>query len=166
MASGDTLCRFTALNGEPPASNFATPDTRNVISVLDFDDTVDESIEFGDVMPRHYSGGGITVRIGVMMTSATTGTLSVDVAFKSVTDDVDDLDTKAFAAANNANPTVASAAGEVKYFNITFTDGADMDSVLAGEYFRMLLTRDANSTTSTDNATGDMELVSVEIFET
>ena len=84
----------------------------------------------------------------------------------SVTDDADDLDTKTYAAANNANPTAASATGEVDYVNITFTDGADMDSVAAGEFFRMRVSRDANGTTSTDDMAGDMELICVTIKET
>lgn len=166
MASGDTLAFFTALAGEPPAASYATLDTRAGVPVLDFDADADETIEFGGFMPRHYDGGGITVTVGWMATSATSGTISLDVGFKSVTDDADDLDTKAFAAANNANPTTASASGEVDYAVVTFTDGADMDSVAAGEYFRMFVRRDANGTTSTDNMTGDMELVFVEIRET
>lgn len=166
MASGDSLIIFRANDNEPPSSNFATFDTRNNVSVLDFDDTTDESAVFGGVMPRNYAGGGITVTVGWMATSATTGTISLDVAFMSVTDDADDLDTKAFASANNANPTTASATGEVDYATVTFTDGADMDSIAAGEYFRMKVTRDADGTTSTDNLSGDMELVFVEIKET
>jgi len=166
MASGDTLCYFNALHGEPPATNYATLDTRNAVPVLDFDDTTDESIVFGGVMPRHYAAGGVTVTVGWMATTATSGTISLDAAFMSVTDDADDLDTKAFAAANNANPTAASASGEVDYIAIAFTDGADMDSVAAGEYFRLKIARDADGTTSTDNMTGDMELVFVEIKET
>lgn len=167
MASGDTLAFFTALHGEPPASNYATLDTRNAIPVLDFDDTTDESIEFGGFMPAHYAGTtGITVTVGWMATTATSGAISLDVAFKSVSDDLDDLDGKPYAAANNANPTAPSATGEVDYVNITFTNGADMDSIAAGEYFRMKVTRDANGTTSTDNLTGDMELVFVSIKET
>lgn len=166
MASGDTLCIFNALHGEPPAANFATLDTRNAVPVLDLDATTDESIVFGAFMPRNYAGGGLTLTIGWMASSATTGTISLDAAFMSVTDDADDLDTKAFAAANNANPTTASATGEVDYVTIAFTDGADMDSVAAGEYFRLQITRDANGTTSTDDMVGDMELVFVEIKET
>ena len=166
MASGNTLAIFSPLQGEPPATNFSTLDTRNVTSVLDFDDTTDEAMQFGGFMPRHYGGGGITVTVGWAATTATTGTISLDVAFKSISDDADDLDTKAFAAANNANPTTASASGEVQYTEITFTDGADMDSIASGEYFRMLVTRDADGTTSTDNLVGDMELVFVEIRET
>ena len=166
MASGDTLAYFNALNGEPPASSFATHDTRNGVPVLDFDATADESIEFGGFMPRHYGGGGITVTVGWMATTATGGTISLDVALKSFTDNVDDVDAKSFAAANNANPTAATASGRIRYTTITFTDGADMDSVAAGEYFRMLVKRDADGTTSTDDMTGDMELVFVEIKET
>lgn len=166
MASGDSLCYFTAQAGIPPASAFATLDTRNGYAVLDFDDTTDESIIFQGVLPLHYGGGGVTVTVGWMATSATTGTISLDAAFMSVTDDADDLDTKAFAAANNANPTTASATGEVDYATITFTDGADMDSVAAGELFYLKITRDANGTTSTDNLSGDMELVFVSIKET
>jgi len=167
MASGDTLVVFTPLQGEPPASNYATYDTRNGVAVLDFDDTTDESIEFAGFMPQHYAGTtGITVTVGWMATTATGDTISLDVAFKSISDDADDIDSKSFAAANNANPTAASATGEVDYVAITFTDGADMDSVAAGEYFRMKVTRDANGTTSTDDMSGDMELVFVEIKET
>lgn len=166
MASGDSLCYVNALSAEAPASNYASFDTRNSIPVLDFDDTTDESTEFGLFMPRHYGGGGVTVTVGWMATTATTGTISLDVAFKSVSDDADDLDTKAFAAANNVNPTTATVSGEVDYATVTFTDGADMDSVAAGEYFRLQVLRDANGTTSTDNLVGDMELLFVEIKET
>lgn len=166
MASGDTLAVFFPNQGEPPAANYATLDLRNVVLILDFDDTTDESIEFAGFMPRHYGGGGITVTVGWMATSATSGTISLDISFKSVTDDADDLDTKAFATANNVNPTTATATGEVDYVEITFTNGADMDSVAAGEYFRILIARDADGTTSTDDMTGDMELVFIEIKET
>ena len=166
MASEQTLAVFFPQDGEPPATNYATLDTRNVTLVLDFDDTVDESVEFAGFMPRNYGGGGLTVTVGWMATTATTGTISLDVAFKSVTDDADDLDTKAFATANNVNPTTASATGEVDYIAVTFTDGADMDSVAAGEYFRMKITRDADGTTSTDNLSGDMELIFCELKET
>lgn len=165
MASGDTLAVFFPQQGEPGATS-ATMKIRNQAYVLAFDDTTDQSIEFPGFMPRNYGGGGITVTVGWMATSATANTISLDVGFKSFTDDADDLDTKAFATVNNANPTAPNLSGEIDYATITFTDGADMDSVAAGEYFRMIVTRDANGTTSTDNMTGDMELVFVEIKET
>ena len=166
MASGDTLATFFPADNEPPSSNPAALDVRTTTPVLDFDASTDESAVFSGFMPRHYDGGGITVTVGWAATSATSGTISLDVSFLSVSDDVDNLDSKTFAAANNANPTAASASGEVDYATVTFTDGADMDSIAAGEFFRMTVARDADGTTSTDNMTGDMELVFVEIKET
>ena len=169
MASGDTLAVFFANNNEPPDTNPATPDTRGGASnaqhlVLDFDAGTDESAEFGGFMPRHYGGGGITVTIGWMASTATSGNCILDLAFKSVSDDLDDLDTKAFDAANSVTDAPASASGEVKYSTITFTDGDDMDFVSAGEYFRMRLTRDADN--ASDTMAGDAELLFIEIRET
>lgn len=166
MASGNTLFTVSPESNNPPAASFATVDTRNGYMVLDFDDTADESAIFKCFMPANYAAGGITVTVAWMATSATTGNISLDVALMSITDDADDLDTKAFAAANNANPATASASGEVKYTDITFTDGADMDSVAAGEWYLLKVTRDANGTTSTDDMAGDMELLGVRIKET
>jgi len=166
MASGDTLCVFTALNNEPPAANFATLDTRNAIPVLDFDDSTNETAEFGSFMPRNYDGGGLTVTLGWMATDTTVTPHNCiwDAAFKSVTNDEDDLDSKAYAAVNSVTDQEASASGEVSYCTITFTDGADMDSVAKGEYFRFKVTRDAAN--GSDNLTDDAELVFVEIKET
>ena len=164
MASGDTLCVFTPAMSEPPSTNFGTLDTRNGVLVLDFDDTTDESTQFPGFMPRRYDGGGLTVTIGWMATTATTGNCIWDIAFKSVSDDADNLDTKAFAAANSVTATTATASGEVDYAEITFTDGADMDSVAAGEYFRIQINRDANN--GSDTLSGDAELVFIEIKET
>lgn len=166
MASGNTLAVFFPANAEPPASNPATFDTRNGVLVLDFDDATSENVEFAGFMPRHYGAGGITVTLGWMFTTSGTpgtDTCAWNVYFKSVSDDADDLDTKAFAAANSVTATSASADGEVDYATITFTDGADMDSVAAGEYFRMKVERDAASGTVSP---GDAELVFVEIKET
>lgn len=166
MASGQTLIVFIPQCNEPPASNFATLDTRNSIPVLDFDADTDESAEFGGFMPRHYDGGGVTVTIGWMATDTTVTPHNVvwNAAFKSVSDDADDLDSKAFAAVNATTDAEASASGEVAYTTIAFTDGADMDSVAAGEYFRLQITRDANN--GSDTLTNDAELVFVEVRET
>lgn len=148
------------------ATAFATPDLRGVTPTLDFDDSVNEVALFAGVMPRNYGGTtGITVRIGIMAETATTADTSWAVFFKSVSDDVDDLDIKNFAAPQvNAAVVAPSASGEVKYFDVDFDDGAEMDSIAVGEYFEMLVMRDAQDGTN-DDMTGDAELVSVEIRE-
>lgn len=165
MASGDSLVYFNPQMAQFPSSNYATFDTRNTVLVLDFDDTTDETCYFRGLMPRHYDGGGVTVSVRWAATSATTGTISLDVAFAKVGDDTDDIDGSLFASAKNANPTTASASGEVDYVDIAFSS-AEADSVAAGEEFFLLVRRDADGTTSTDNLTGDMELLGIEIRET
>ena len=174
MASGDTLVVFTAHDNEPPDADFATLDQilvasadepDDLIPVLDFDPgATNEHADFAGVMPRHYAGGGITVTL-IWSSGATTGNVKWDMAFKSVTDDADDLDTKVYAAVNTVTATTASAAGEADYAPITFTDGADMDSVAAGEYFRMRVTRDSADAADTLNS-NDAELIAIEIKET
>lgn len=160
---GLLLAGFDARNAEPPAANFATLDAHNCIPVLDFDAGTDESMVFASVLPPGYGGGGVTVTIGWMSPDQTAGACVWGVSFMSVTDDADDIDVKAFAAANCVTATTASAAGEVDYAAISFTDGADMDSVAAGEWFRLEIERDADN--GSDNMTGDAELVFVRIVE-
>lgn len=163
MASGDTLLIFTPQMNEPPSSNYATLDTRNLHPVLDFDDTTNESAVFTGIMPRAYGGGGVTVYLHYAMSSAVADTVDWDVAFERIGDQQLDIDSDSFAAVNSVdNTTVPGTSGNVDIVNVTFTDGADMDSVAVGEAFRLKVTRDAAS----DDATGDAELVAVEIKET
>lgn len=164
MASGDTLLIFRPQDNEPVASDFATLDTRNLHPVLDFDATTNESSVFSAVMPRSYAGTtGLTVFLHYALTSATSGTVDWDVAFERIGDQQLDIDGDSFAAVNSVdNTTVPGTAGLVDIVSVTFTDGADMDSVAVGEGFRMKVTRDA----ANDDATGDAELRFVEIKET
>jgi len=163
MASGDTLIVFRPQDNEPLAAAYATFDTRNAHPVLDFDDSTNESAIFSAVMPRHYDGGGVTVYLHYAMTSATSGDIDWDVSFERIGDQQQDIDSDGFAAANSVdNTTVPGTSGNVDIVNVTFTDGADMDSVAVGEGFRVLVTREATS----DTATGDAELRFVEIKET
>lgn len=163
MASGDTLLIFTPLMNEPPASVFATLDTRNQHPVLDFAAAINENAIFTGIMPRNYAGGGITVYIHYAMSSAVADTVDWDVAFERIGDQQLDIDADSFAAAKSVNDTtVPDTSGLVDIVSIAFTDGAEIDSIAAGESFRIKITRDAVS----DDATGDAELVSIEIKET
>lgn len=164
MASGNTLAIFTPLTNEPPSSAFATFDLRNSVPILDFDDSTDESAVFGGVLPSNYAGGGLTVTLVWMATSATTGDVVWNVDIERHEDDAFDIDSDGFVGANAATGTTASASGEQQYTSITFTDGADMDSLAAGESFRLKVTRDANN--GSDNLSGDAELLRVIIKET
>lgn len=163
MASGDTLLLFHPYNNEPPSSNFATLDVRNLHPVLDFDATTNESAVFTGIMPRHYSGSGITVYLHYAMTSAESNTVDWDVAFERIGDQQLDIDGDSFESVNSVDDTtVPETTGLVDIVSVAFTDGADMDSVAIGEAFRLKVTRDAAS----DDAAGDAELLMVELKET
>jgi hypothetical protein len=139
----DTLARFTALDYQPPASNPATYDTRNQHPVLDFDTTTQEATIFSEVLPRWYTGW--------------------DVAFERIADGGQDLDADGFATAKTVTATtVPGTSGVVKVTSVAFTDGAEIDSLVAGEAFRLRVRRD----TATDTAAGDAELLRVELKET
>lgn len=164
MASGDTLLTFMPGANAPPTSNPALPDRRNGHNVLDFDDTTNEDAIFEGVMPQHYAGTtGITVYIHYSMSTATSGDIDWDVSWERVGDQQLDIDADSFAAANSVdNTTVPATSGFVDIVNVAFTDGADMDSVAVGEKFRLKVTRDAAS----DTSSGDAELHAVELRET
>lgn len=164
MASGDTLLIFGPYNNEPPATNYATLDIRNAHVVLDFNDTTNEDAVFSGVMPQSYSAAtGVTVYLHYSMTSAVALTVDWDVSFERIGDQQLDIDADSFAAVQSVdNTTVPATSGNVDVVSVAFTGGAQMDSVVAGEAFRMKITRDAVS----DDATGDAELLAVEIRET
>jgi len=166
MASGNSLVTFGPLDNEPPSSNFATIDTRNSQPCLDFDAATDESAVFSAVLPRHYGGGGVTVRIYWAATSATSGSVRWQAAFERQASGGDDIDSDSFATANSAGGTADGTSGKLTYTDITFTDGAQMDSLAVGERFRLKVNRDADGTSGTDDATGDAELLAVELIET
>lgn len=165
MASGNTLVTFAATDNHPPASAYATPDVRNSHPVLDFDAGVDESAIVSAVLPRHYAGGGLTVTLIWMASSATTGNVIWNAAIERLEDEGTDLDADSFAAAQAAAAAAAPATnGALQYTTITFTSGAQMDSLAVGEAFRLKITRDADH--ASDTMAGDAELLAVEIKET
>jgi len=163
MASGDTLCVFGPLHNEPPSSNAATFDTRNSRPCLDFDASTDESCVFSCIMPQNYAGTtGVTV---ILKWAASTDnnaahTCDWEVAFEDWS--ALDLDGDDFAAANTTTDNPSATLGVITSTSITFTDGADMDSVAAGDPFRVKVTRDADG----GDMTGDAELYALEIQET
>jgi hypothetical protein len=166
MASGDTLIILSPLANEPPASAFATPDLRNVHPVLDFDGSTDEEAVFSAVLPRRYAGGGLTVRLFVAFTSATTGTSRWQTSIERIDASSLDIDADSFATAQSAGVAAPGTSGMVVTVDIAHTSGANIDSLAAGEAFRLKIRRDADGTSGTDDITTDAELLAVEIRET
>jgi hypothetical protein len=163
VASGNTLCVWTVQANQPPASNYATLDTRNGLWVLDFDASTDEAAVFVGILPQHYAGSGITVYLHWLATSATSGDVVWTTAFERHQAGTDDSDADSFATANSATATTAATSGSETITSIAHTNGAQLDSLAAGERFRLKVTRDADN--GADTMSGDAELVAIELRE-
>ena len=148
---------FTALNNQPPASNYATVGSRNSHPTLLFDATTQEAAIFGGVFPSSYASQNVTVTIWASMVSATTGTLGWDIAFENMNGL--DLDADSFATAKTATATtVSGTSGVMISHSVTFTS-SEIDGIVAGDPYRLRIRRDV----ANDTATGDAELVRVKV---
>lgn len=160
MASGDRLALLYPLATELPASNRAWPYAINAHPVLRFLNGVLRSTVWTFVLPSYYSGGGVTVYIHWSST-ATTGDVDWDGEFERMT--AQDIDSDGFAAAQSSdNNSPPGNPGDIAVDTITFTNGAQMDSLAAGELGRFRLTRDGVSDTMTTYA----NVLMVELKET
>lgn len=162
MASGNTLLILHPFNNEPPSSNYATLDLRNLHPVLDFDKDTDESAVFTGVMPKNYAATtGVTVNIHWSADGVTANAVIWDVSFERIGDGQQDVDSDSFAAVNSVTVTAPATDGYVTIASVAFTNGADMDSVAAGELFRIKITRDTD-----DSLAADAQLHAIELRET
>jgi hypothetical protein len=155
-----TLAVFRPTDHQPPASNYATFDTRGTtypISVLDFDDTTSESTLFVGIIPEGADlTSGIKVRIHWAATSATTNSVVWGVVFEKLTGDID-LDTN-FDSATTGTTACSGTSGIPVVTEITATA---IDSLAAGDAFRIRIYRDPAN--GSDTMTGDAELITVEL---
>lgn len=151
-----TYAVFTPMTSQPPASNYATLDTRNSIAVLDFDASTEESTFWVGIMPEGASlGSGLKVRIHWMATSATTNGVVWGAAFEAMTTD---LDSDSFDTETTGTGTANGTSGIETVTEITCTT---IDSVAAGGMFRLKIARKAAD--GADTMTGDAEIVAVEV---
>ncbi len=152
-----TLARFTPRENQPPATAFATLDTRNAIAVLDFDAAVDESSIFSGVIPDYANlASGLKIRIAWMATTATSGNVRWGVQFMRCDTD---LDADSFDTATLVTSAANGTSGIVTIAEITATA---IDGLAVGDTFRIKVFRDADDATN-DTMTGDAELIAAEI---
>lgn len=153
-----TLTYFTPLDNQPPASGFATLDTRNSIAVLDFDDTASESGVFVGILPENAAlASGINVRIHWAATTATNGICRWGVQFEKTTSD---LDVDSFDATVAEGGSTTNATNGIP--TITEIPCSGLDSLAAGDLFRILIYRDSGDAVN-DTMVGDAELIAVEL---
>jgi hypothetical protein len=156
-AGTKTVARFTPRDNQPPSTAFATLDTRNSVLVLDFDDTTDESAVFVGVIPEGVTlANGLTTRLVWMATSATSGNCRWGVQWEKVGTD---LDSDSFDTETEATGAASGTSGIETVTEITATA---IDSIAAGDRFRLKVFRNADDATN-DTMAGDAELVAVEV---
>jgi len=157
-----TYAVFTPLDAVPPATNFATLDTRNAnnpIPVLEFNDAIIETSSFIGIMPEAaVVSSGLKVRIHWMADTATSGGVRWAVAFEKLTHDLDDDDP---AIAIEGTGTANATSGVPTITEITVASGS-LDSVVAGDAYRLKISRIGNDGVN-DNMSGDAQLFAVEI---
>ena len=175
MATGDTLLTFMALDNSPPDDTIATLDSilttsadepDDVVLVLDFDPgATQEYAAFSSILPAAYAGGGLTVDVYWMTESVTASEVCKwDVQIKRLNAGANLL-TKVYAAEQTASDNPETTARLMIKTSITFTSGAQMDSLAADEPFSLQITRDGADAADTMNS-NDAELYAIVISET
>ncbi len=162
MASGDSV--IENLTPTAPTTLAASFNTRaggstpaEATPLLEFDASTAWYMDFVGRLGSNYAGNGLTVKFFWMAASATTGVTRWGAAFRRVQDDAEDLDTSQTYDFNETDDTTASASGEVSEVTITFTSGADMDNLAAGEMFILRVYRNAGH--ANDTMAGNAQLL-------
>lgn len=139
-----TLFQLRPQANEPPASSFATMNTRNSHPALRFNGNVCAIWSF--VMPNWYGGNGVTVDIFYVSTETSNDT-DWDVSMELIGTS-QDIDSDSFASAisgdNNNNNATSGIPTKV---SVALTSGAQMDSCVADSLCRVRVCRDDTSDT-------------------
>jgi hypothetical protein len=152
-----SLAAFTATDNQPPATTFATLDTRNSIAVLDFDASTVESAIFSGVIPEAADlSSGLKIILAWMATSATSGNVRWGVQVERANTD---LDSDSYDTAAEAHTAANATSGIPTLTEITLTT---IDGLTAGDTYRLKVFRKADDATN-DTMTGDAELIAVEV---
>lgn len=172
MATGTILLPIGAANLPDGSANNAAPALLRVKSSagaptpyflqLAFDAATQEQCCWSLRMPADYASA-LTMKVLYKMASATSGGVVIEGRAGAVTgDDSTDVDALDFDSANaSGTSAVPGTAGYLKEISLTLTNA---DSVAAGDFMVVFLARSVAA--GGDDATGDMEVVSVALTYT
>lgn len=124
------------------------------------------AIEYKDfwVYLSNYGGGGLTLTIPWAAVSATTGVVRWSAALRAIPDDTEDVDVAQTYDFNDTDATTATASGELAYDTVTFTNGADMDSIANNQVGILRIRRNASH--ANDTLVGDAQMTMPILRET
>lgn len=149
MASGNPVVEVLRITQPGATADHATPATRlggstpaEVFTLWEFDDTTQETLDFFCRLSEDYDGGGLRLLLPWSASSAVSGTVRWEAAVRRLGDELEDVDTSHAYDYNNVDDTAPGTNGHIAYAEITFSDGADMDSWSAGEWAIVRVRRD------------------------
>lgn len=166
VTSGTVIARI--IERMPPATLFAqevviagTSTPAENFSVLAFDQTTVEYMDYKCLMLPTYGGGGSKIRCKVGG-GANTNDIKIEVAFRRL-ESTDDLDTTAhtYAYQASADTDAPGTVGQTTIIDIDLDHGSEMDNVAAGELFIMRVKR----TAAASQMAADMYLYGLWILE-
>lgn len=146
----------------PLAASPASPEVFNASPVLAFDPSTDTNVIFDAIMPLGYNGGPLTASVRWAPTTTSTGNCRWDLSFMRRADGVDNIGVDSFATPQSVASPALGTSGLVTYASIPFTS-AQIDSLAAGESFRLKLTR--NASTAADSLTGNARVFGLSLRE-
>lgn len=127
--------------------------------VLTFDSATDEIVYWTFRLPANY-GSSPVAKLRYKMDTATSGNIVMQMAIRA-TADGEDPASSGFDTENGSGQVAVPGTAELEdEVSITLTNN---DSMAAGESITVRLRRDADSTSATDDATGDLKLIAASI---
>jgi hypothetical protein len=159
MTTRATLTPFAA--EFPNTTAFPAVASANGRPVLWFDGATDEECAWSFIAHSAITGA-LTLVLYCIAASATSGTARFEATVEAVTPaDALDLDSAtSYDSSNSAGATVGSTAGYLFTVSVTLTNA---DGIAAGDYVRVLLHRDADGTTGTDDVATDVGVLLAEL---
>lgn len=152
-----TLRQWTAIDNQPPVSNFAVFDTINAVALLSYVDGTDTSgIFVGNIPEAADLSNGISVIIK-WVDSATSGAVVWVSAFEA---GATAINSDSFASGISATTSTSGTAWTPNTTTINHSS-SEIDGLAAGDLFRLKLTRDADN--GSDTLSVSAGVVSVEI---
>ncbi len=175
MAANDPVVKF--LKVIPPGANYAyesrltggsTPAESVVVWTFPDGGTAATHLDFLAVL-EGYDGGGLTFPLK-WSASVASGNVEWEMSIRRFQDDLEDLDAShAYGTTpgwNTVTVAVPDAVNEIASDNITFTNGADMDSWADRELAIIRIRRDAQAGNTDDTAAGIAYLWGLHGYET
>jgi hypothetical protein len=161
----DTIALCTAQSEMRTAADMPDIDYAGspAMAYLAYDEGTDQTGYWLCCMPEGYGSGGLTVKVAWTHLSTSGNNFGAEVGFARLQADTTDIDSLSFAANNTGTWAHNGTDGGWNTDTITFTNGADMGSIAAGELFVVRLVR--NTSVGSDLA-GDVLVAGMAIRET